>query len=1374
MKSFWIMLLVVVGVAGVWGAELALRPTEKGVVFGSESFAVELDGATGWMRAVLCDGREVVADGGSEQLFDIQGDSGWVTGRGSKIRGEGVERAGSDTVRSRLRAGEWQLDVYLQLMPQKRMVRRWFEIWWLGEKPTKIRHFWFQAGRCSMQGKGGYLVPVVYPPKSTVVSDLRAGHKSGSWQSPFVVLADSGAGWSAMWALDELPAYADSGSSGVEEMVDGIRVTQSFNMRGHVRRGEPQRVGDAWLWLESGTREEQLRQMGRWFESVGQVPPEGRPEWLKRVTLYSFHPGGTTGSMCRDLGGFPAATALLPHIAGMGCNAVWLMPVEDKSIYWPRDYYKLQQGIGTPDDYKAFVARAHEMEMKVWQDCVPHGGGNTNERAREHPEWLAQNEDGSTLHYWCFDFNWPTWIDYMRDVVSFYTQEYKLDGFRIDACGGSKIPNWNPEIPYMRASHAQAQGGFAMQRALREAVRAINPDGANLAEVGASVHGAISDSTYDFALCYQVLHDFRKVSPRVFVPRLQRWLHEQHYAQIPDLIRMRHIESHDSLRSVLLYGAEAQRALFALSAWIHGIPMVYHEMEDGHYEAIREVLHVRRHLAELNVGDADYLGVAAPEGVFACLRFGRLPERDSAAWHRDYGWEAEGSDGERASVVLVNLNSQSVSGDVVLPEWLHKYSEVCNLMTGEELALRGGKVEVELAPFAYTVLRVGAAPQWQVVAPLEVEEVQRGEGVNGNQIEIGSVVIDGRSGFVTGVKRAGRVLPVEMDLVLPAALASGGGAVEVERVADGVRVRRQVGEVVLKLYYRLQRDGDIGVEAAWSSEEVPEEAALVMRLPEAQRWFADAAEGRFGGVFRVRHPNFEGTIGSIYRLAQGTAVFWDSRLHPFGLVREQARIGGGGVEMAFDVAPGAVQLWDRSGEVHGLHVAVLWGSGSSVSLVLGSYDVEPPRSNGGVVYRAGELKIIPAGGGWIVENRYYRVRLARTGEIMEYEQFKGGEWLPVMEGSYFYTDRGYSSDKRYSQQHEVETFMRFERAGTGEVRMAFSGDLRGSYRFDKMRHPVQFYSAYTFGSGAAFRRECAVRATAAPHQGQGYLALFSPLHEVEQVRWQGKGGQRAVERRVAERYLQSVESGWLPSEVEIKLANGAELRLSDMEWLGGEPANVFMYRSQLHMAWMDGKRVVRPGGWHGVSMSVSSDDTVAARGGAELVYGEEGGGVLPNIGFGSIAEREWKMVTQGRRFTAPPKKSDGGEWRLPAGGQYVVDGGGSLHIVGEGGEYRLASLVLPATLFERGSEWQLRAEIKGGGVKRGKEEWMTACLRWSVMADGKRSYITSSLPFGDSDWQEYAVRFVVPEKLDGLAVEAGLNGNAGECWIGKIRLEKVR
>ena len=97
-------------------------------------------------------------------------------------------------------------------------------------------------------------------------------------------------------------------------------------------------------------------------------------------------------------------------------NTVWILPIQDVSRYSPRDYYAIQQGLGTADEFRALIDRAHQLGLHVLQDCVPHGGRSDYPRAKQHPEWLAYKEDGSTLVYWCFDFNWPTWRDYMAGV----------------------------------------------------------------------------------------------------------------------------------------------------------------------------------------------------------------------------------------------------------------------------------------------------------------------------------------------------------------------------------------------------------------------------------------------------------------------------------------------------------------------------------------------------------------------------------------------------------------------------------------------------------------------------------------------------------------------------------------------------------------------------------------------------------------------------------------------------------------------------------------------------------------------------------------------------------------------------------------------
>ncbi|MDD2600521.1 MAG: alpha-amylase family glycosyl hydrolase [Kiritimatiellae bacterium] len=1349
--------------------EVPLRETASAQIFGTQQFAVSLEARSGWAGAVLCDGQTVVQAADTRQVFDLLQGAAWVTGDGSKIEGRGVERVASDTIRSRMQVGDWQVDAFLQLFPERRMLRRWFDITWQGAADTQIKGFWFQGGMLPLAEKGGYLYPAKYPPQRTAAAELSEGRWTSNSRSPYPLVAESGGDWSAVWLTDELPTYSDRGSVRVLEGNGSIRVIQTFNMQGHMRKGVVQRVGDTWLWLQPNNMEESLSRMREWFEIVGQVPPADRPQWLKRVILYSLHPGGTIGSNCKDLGGFPRAAELLPHIHGLGCNAIWLMPLEDKSIYWPRDYYKLQEGLGTPEEYKDFTARARALDLRVWQDCVPHGGCNEFPRAKEHPEWLAQNEDGSTLYYWCFDFNWPTWIDYMRDVVSFYTREYGLDGFRIDACGGSYIPNWNPKIPYARASHAQAQGGLAMQRALREAVKAIRPDGANLAEVGASIHGAVSDSTYDFDLCYNVLHDFRKSQPEVFVPRLRRWLHEQQCAEIPDLVRMRHVESHDSLRSALWYGADAQRALVALTAWIHGIPMVYHEMEDGHYEAYRNIFHVRRQVEELNSGTADYLSVLAPEGVFACLRSGA----------------------EQASVVLVNLGGKTARGvvavpEAVLPEAVRGAAWARDLMTGGKVSARGGLMEVSLPPFGYTVLRFGARALPEPAAlktPVQQSAKSRAKHHLRVKSAAGSLLLDSETGLAAAWQPGWRKsYVIDMDLALPQGLTREGArvAINIQKLEVETRETAYVfGERRLKISYAQAADG-VRVRAVWQGG-VPEGAALVFTVPEAEQWLAATAEGVFKSPFRVRHPGCDGIAGPIYRLPQGTPVLWDSRLHPFGVGMAQAQVGAeiGGQRLAFKFdpkrLPASLQVLERVGDAHGMRVMMTWrdtehgvASGDD-ELVFTLADWQEPRPE------TGTARLTAVGGGWQFENAHYRARVSRNGVLTALWRREGGAWQQVVHRTNLYTDKGFGKN-HYGQDNDVETHTWIERVADG-VCMRFAGEMRGFGRFEKMSSPVKYYSEYTFGDGSAFRRVVAFNAATTADAAQAFLSQVAGV----------KGASRAVFADAAgvfvsgergdgrSRYAQSVqttEKGRVPTEIRVESAEGSGLRLAEMRWFGMQPANVFMHGDDLHLAWMDGRPDNSGAGqWHGVSMSMACSEGAAAPGAEVRLTTKVSEEILQNSDFDAAPWDELALLISGQILPARPRVV---AWHLPPGGAVVQEGGSRCaRVEGDGASYRMARQALAVQAFLPGSVWRLQARMKGAGVERAEISWKTACLRWVLQVGDQTSYLSTHLPIGDSEWGLLAVEMTVPEGLTGVSVEAGMNGNAGKMWFDDVQVERL-
>ena len=1389
------------GQLSVSADELPLRETPQGTLFGNDRLAVRLDPQTGWPGEVFCDGRCVVNAPESRQLFDIKQDDSWVTGGGTAIQSVDVQRLSADSIRCRMKAGDWRLDACVQLFPDQRMLRRWFEVTWQGSANTKIKGLWFQAGQLPLNETGNYFCPAQYPPKLTTAKELAAGHGTTNGRSPSPVIADSGNGWSALWILDESPDYSDRGSSGVFEGKDFVRVTQSFNMLGHMRQGEPQRVGDTWLWLQPNDSETALRRMGEWFRIVGQVPPVDRPDWLKRVILYSFHPGGTIGSQCRDLGGFQPATALLPHIRNLGCNAIWLMPLEDKSIYWPRDYYKFQEGLGTADDYKALTATAHALGMRVWQDCVPHGGSNEYPRAKEHPEWLAQNEDGSTLHYWCFDFNWPSWIDYMTGVVGFYTREYGLDGFRIDACGGSKIPNWNPEIPYARASHAQAQGGLAMQRALRQTVKSIRPDGANLAEVGASIHGTVSDSTYDFSLCYQVLHDFRKVPADVFVPRLRRWLHEQQCAEVPDLVRMRHLESHDSLRSALWYGARPQRALLALISWIHGIPMVYHEMEDGNYQIYRQIFHVRSHVPELNSGTSDYLSITAPDGVFACLRTGVVPEEGTSAWHADYAWDTTPGTAERASIVLVNLNGRTMRGPVslpthCLPEAIRSATNVRDLLTDENLPLdtigETRLVTVTLPPFAYTVLRPASnpLPPLPPVATAKPQDVPPpSASTPAIPLEVtaqGSrLLIDPRSGLASAWEENGVNSAITMDLALPEETSQVGADADCRQLPDGIEVTRQFGSHTLKLPYSTSTDDGVNVVATWQGDP-PQRAAIAFDLPKAVTWHAQTAEGRFASPFRVRHPVCDGVTGSIYRLPQGTSVLWDSRHHPFGLSPDQAWVGAvsaNGKETAiqFDPSclPARVQILDRIGDSHGMKVLIAWqddqdgitAGGKELRFRLGG--TFPDDSSAGIT---GDKRLRVIGGGWEFENAHYRARIARTGALTGLWRREADSWHQVLHHANTYTDKGFG-DLRYAQENDVEATVRIEKVDT-DLRLTAVGEMRGFGRFDKMSHPVRFFTSYTFGNSPVFHYSGAVKATEAPTADYAFLSLLLRTQGIEKVTYtDAEGTFLSAERsNSGERFAQLAQSATpqrLPTDICLFDAGEVTMRLGHMKWLGVSPDNVFVHGNDLHLAWMDGHpKNLSVGKWQGMTCSVACGDT-AVPGAEPLPLGSgEKVTLVQNGNFENSDSPQIVLLKSGQKL--PRTGGVDHAWTLPPGAEYVVeDGSRCMKVVGDGQSYRLIRQRLPQEEFKPGSKWRLTARMKGAGVERGDVDWKTACLRWSVSRGERTTYTTASLPWGDSPWKTYEVELTAPEGLKNLAIEAGMNGNKGNVWIDDVRLERL-
>ena len=642
-------------------------PAANVVAIGSGALSVSIDAETGRLTEIASGGRTLLADDAAipvQLAFDgadirSQDSSDW--------RCEGVRALGDCLAEVDYSFGGWRGSMLWEVHPGDRMVRRSLAFEWTGDEPVRLHRIEMLHGKASCpDGRGCYLLPGRFPPMRREAREFRDGRvEDGAIHTPMAIGDDGVA--SVMVATDELVPYSDFSVQRVIERNDGFSLTTRFETYGWMRKGVRQQVGDVWLAFRDGDAKEHLRHTGDWFQKVGMMPPADRPDWMESLALYSMHPCGRDEDKRSDPDGLLLAKRYLPYLEALGVNCVWMRPVEDQSPYVPRDYFAFQPGVGNADDLKAYVAAAHRLGIRVWRDAVVHGGRADSPRAMAHPEWLAWREDGHPDHVWTYDYSHPGWIAAFSNIVGSLTREYALDGWRIDVASGSRGPNWNPDAVSMRGSSARCQGGIAQQRAIRAATRAVSPDAATLAEAMFASSACVSDAIYDYPPNLVWFFRFTDTETAECVRNIRRFLHEQQCAMPPGALLMHYEENHDSLPAPLMFGRAAANALFAMTAWIRGIPLIAAEGEDGCFETWRNILRIRREVPELTRGTCEYDSVSAPDGVFACLR--------------------ESDDG--ASMVLVNFNGRRIRGIASYP---------------------GGEAEIDLGPFGYEVRRVRGEP----------------------------------------------------------------------------------------------------------------------------------------------------------------------------------------------------------------------------------------------------------------------------------------------------------------------------------------------------------------------------------------------------------------------------------------------------------------------------------------------------------------------------------------------------------------------------------------------------------------------------------------------------------------------------------------
>ncbi len=110
--------------------------------------------------------------------------------------------------------------------------------------------------------------------------------------------------------------------------------------------------------------------------------------WYKNAVIYQVHVRGFYDSNGDGIGDFEGMAQKLDYLRELGIDAIWLMPFFPSPLrddgYDISDYTSVNPSYGTLEDFKKFLAAAHERQIKVIVEMV------LNHTSDQHP-WFQES-----------------------------------------------------------------------------------------------------------------------------------------------------------------------------------------------------------------------------------------------------------------------------------------------------------------------------------------------------------------------------------------------------------------------------------------------------------------------------------------------------------------------------------------------------------------------------------------------------------------------------------------------------------------------------------------------------------------------------------------------------------------------------------------------------------------------------------------------------------------------------------------------------------------------------------------------------------------------------------------------------------------------
>lgn len=391
-----------------------------------------------------------------------------------------------------------------------------------------------------------------------------------------------------------------------------------------LREGDSFESGEMNLLLTEGTLGEHLAAYRKEYYREGtKTIPVREKEWFKQARLLQINPRPVK-----------LWTKRLKEIEELGFNLLYLLPVweninnpysmvdhytidgkitkEPKSLddiresEWNQGHYS----VGTEEELKEFIHRAHELGMKVIFDLIPQGIWSESPFAKAHEDWLVKDEFNrpGCSHGWgprageptadgTYSLDWgnPDYRKFALDWAVYHVKKYDIDGYRTDAMHW-KEPNWGSCNP--REAWETYYGGVVLAEELRRALDEIKPEGVLIGEVWGPIFHAGHDATYENGWMLKYINEGWLSGKEVL--KGHEW--QMHLKRLKEIRpegakKMLFTCNHDSPElAELARSSNTAEAVSFLHMFSNGLPFIWWGELKGREEFFRSLLKERKAL----------------------------------------------------------------------------------------------------------------------------------------------------------------------------------------------------------------------------------------------------------------------------------------------------------------------------------------------------------------------------------------------------------------------------------------------------------------------------------------------------------------------------------------------------------------------------------------------------------------------------------------------------------------------------------------------------------------------------------------------------------------------------------------------------------